>query len=323
MLIINSQNTSVYLYENYTNNNQNSLRLFSFIDDPKVLLRTIRQGQIGLMTTEIISLTKFESIELKFEAPIDHMTIFNFEFSDGKSQELAMRHIKLEGATNFRDAGGYAGLKGIHMPWRRYFRSDNLANLTESDLKVLSELKISTIYDLRRDQERELSPTRLLKSSEIEIIEVPITSTIADLSDALPEILAGKLSGLDDNHMCEMYQSIVDTHLDDLLGVASAIIANEQDNVIFHCTAGKDRTGILAALIQLSFGVDQETIFHDFLLSNRYRTPLRMKTLEPHFLEHSIDIQNFKPYLSAPYEALESIFDELIEAAETIDNPNL
>ncbi len=233
--------------------------------------------------------------------------------AQGLIETLASRHIHLTGAHNFRDFGGYRNLDGQQLPWRRYFRSDNLATLTHDDFRILSDLGISRVFDLRRDQERQESVTTLPFDSKIEIVEVPINSHIIGFEDALGAIFEGKVARITANDMAEMYKDIIANHLNEIQEVVCAILSHDADSVLVHCTAGKDRTGLTVAMVQFALGVSSDDVIYDYLLSNRYRTPIRMAQLRERFRLSGVDIEDFKPYLSAPYIALQAVLDRIQE----------
>lgn len=242
------------------------------------------------------------------------------EVCNAKNEVLlyANRHIKLDGATNFRDFGGYFTKTNGQLPWRRYFRSDNLSTFSSSDYETIENLRIKTIFDLRRRDEGKINRTILPSTSSIEIIEVPITSTLLGYEEAIDAIFDRQIARIRDEDMAEMYTEIVTTQLDEVIAVARQMIESSADATLVHCTAGKDRTGITAALVQLALGVSEEDVRNDYLLSNRYRTPVRMLALEPRFTALGLEIANFKPYFSAPYHALDTVLETLIDTSKLL-----
>ncbi|MDR2084281.1 MAG: tyrosine-protein phosphatase [Bacteroidales bacterium] len=182
---------------------------------------------------------------------------------------LAERHLPMEGGYNFRDIGGYKTSDDNYVCWGKLFRSDDLSNLTKTDLTYLSTIPIKTIVDFRSESEIEQAPDKIphgtKKRFEINIEPGNILSGI-DMNFTSPNTA--------DTLMMIMNETFV---LDSTI-IASykyffeLIQDNENIPLIYHCSAGKDRTGMATALILYSLGVPEETIMHDYLLSNVYLT---------------------------------------------------
>lgn len=185
------------------------------------------------------------------------------------------RVVRLQGASNFRDLGGYPGHGGRPVRWRRLFRSDHLGALTAEDRQVLRALGVARSFDFRGVHERAAEPCHL---PGIEQHSLAIEPTVAQRMDALaaagipldPERMLDLMSGL--------YERLVDEHAPSYAEFFARLLGDEgQAPLVFHCTAGKDRTGIAAALLLLALGVPHERVEHDFLLSNTlYRRPPHM-----------------------------------------------
>ncbi len=225
------------------------------------------------------------------------------ELEDGRTVLFRSREVNLRGVTNFRDSGGYRTSAGI-LPWDRIFRSDNLAKLDIGDWKMLHSLGIRRIVDLRVADERTQSPTVLPKCvTDIELISIPMSGEIAGTMDAISLILAGRLESITASDMGEMYRSMLANHVDDFLRVLAILEDDAPFATLVHCTAGKDRTGLVIAFYQLRAGLRIEDVFADYVRSNILRTPFRVEILGPIFSEAGIDITPFISYLSAPPKA--------------------
>ena len=178
------------------------------------------------------------------------------------------RVIALEGATNVRDLGGYRTRDGRIVRWRRLFRADGLHRLTGNDHRILTELGIAAAYDLRYGPERAGEPARLpaeIRSVHIGLADRPEASFLDSLGlGGVPTVenAADYLLGAYDRYP-ELYADACRTLLEHL---------SEPGNgpCLFHCTAGKDRTGFAAALILSALGVPYETVLEDYLLTNAH-----------------------------------------------------
>ena len=169
------------------------------------------------------------------------------------------RQIVFQEAYNFRDLGGYQTSEGRKVRWRCLFRSDALHHMTASDQAYARDgLGIKTIIDLRGAKEIKEDHEPPLGSSLIQFRNIPVQCT--------PErLLAGDLSrSLADGYLiclayADVQQSIIDT--------LTAIAENNGAPIVFHCTLGKDRTGLISAMLLGSLGVSDADIVTDYALS--------------------------------------------------------
>lgn len=173
------------------------------------------------------------------------------------------RHIPFEGVFNFRDLGGYRTRDGRTVRWRSIFRSGELHELTEGDaIRMRDELSLTTVIDLRNSIELEQSGTGLVTEVSVRYHNLP-------LSTGGPE---ARQRILDSSNMGELYMNLLDApwygaRIVEVLGI---IAESENQPVVFHCSVGKDRTGILASVILSLLGVPDETIIEDYALSSQY-----------------------------------------------------
>jgi protein-tyrosine phosphatase len=179
------------------------------------------------------------------------------------------RLIPLEGAVNFRDLGGYVTEDGLRTRWRVLFRADGLSELTETDLEVMRELGIRTVVDLRSGQE--------VEQSRFNVEAHPVTFHHYPFIKALPN--AEDFSRAP-GFLGTQYTEMLDEATPQIIGALSALAAPEARPAVFHCTAGKDRTGLLSALVLSLLGVPEETVIADYALSGAAMTRLRAKLIE-------------------------------------------
>lgn len=182
------------------------------------------------------------------------------------------RSLRLAGATNFRDLGGYAGHQGRTVRWRRLLRSDHLARLTDEDIATLGAALGPglRVCDLRGVAERETAacivPGAVVHS-------LPIEPTIVQ---RLNELVAGghRLTAADTVAlMQDTYRGFVRQNTPRFAALFTHLLAPTEAPLVFHCTAGKDRTGFAAALVLSALGVPREVVVHDFLLTNDHLRP--------------------------------------------------
>ena len=174
------------------------------------------------------------------------------------------RSLSLSGASNFRDLGGYQGEGGRHVRWRKLFRSDHLAALTPDDLAAFGALGVTRAFDLRGAAERAAVSYDLPGVTQYPLpIEPTVVQRMKDLLVAGRELTPQQTVAL----MQETYRAFVNDNAAAFAGLFQHLLADDAP-LVFHCTAGKDRTGFAAALILLALGVPRQVVMQDYLLTN-------------------------------------------------------
>ena len=178
------------------------------------------------------------------------------------------RHIALEGAVNFRDLGGYRTDEGRRTRWRVLFRADGLSELTEPDLTVLREIGIRTVVDLRSGEEVEQSRFDV-RAHPVTFHHFPFVETLPDAEEfaRTPGFFPAK------------YVQMVEEAAPQIVAALTALADPDALPAVFHCTAGKDRTGLLSALVLSLLGVPEETVVADYALSGEAMARLRAKLI--------------------------------------------
>jgi protein tyrosine/serine phosphatase len=190
------------------------------------------------------------------------------------------RHILLEGASNFRDLGGLVTDDGRTVRRGRLYRSDALFRLTTADVAILQELGIATIIDLRSDDELRRSGPGPMEATGVRHERVPIVDVPATEERTLGEMYIDMLDGLQDRF----------AHIVTILADTGRLPA------IVHCWAGKDRTGIVTALILSALDVPATEIVADYALTeanmrrlieigNPEAQDIDLSTIPAHYLE--------------------------------------
>lgn len=208
------------------------------------------------------------------------MTLFSERASHANT-----RLIPLEGVENFRDYGGYPSRYGGSVVWGYLFRAAHQAAATDDDLRVLAEMNLGHVVDLRRPSERAMHPSRRYQGFVAEVIEcdqgdqaeAPHVAFLRD-TDLTP---ASVRKFFDAYYAGAPFEP---RHID-LYSRYFRALAEGDGAVLIHCTAGKDRTGILAALTHHLLGVHPDDMFADFLLTNaavrmEARAPMVAQALE-------------------------------------------
>jgi len=193
----------------------------------------------------------------------------------GEPTDLGEELVRLASADNFRDVAGvdtaYVAADGVPLRRGVAFRSNEL-QLSDADAHSVSSLGVTAVYDLRHDHEVEAHPDVPVPGAEwhhLEVKGIPMDAVSnLETRDAATEV------------MHDVYRSFVDQP-----GARAAFsellhrIADHDGAHLFHCTAGKDRTGWASALLLHVAGVDDETILADYLLTNDFSSGTREKYL--------------------------------------------
>ena len=186
------------------------------------------------------------------------------------------RHIDFESVPNFRDLGGYRTQDGRAVAWRRLFRSADLQSMSRLDIaRIKEDIRPRTVIDLR-------TPRELTKQREISLLdEVGARYHNVPLQPASPDYVKQETERFHDaTDLGELYlyrirqpkfgQGLVDS---------LELIADRNNHpLVFHCSVGKDRTGVLAAMLLAAAGVIDEDIVSDYILSAPFMPEIRDRT---------------------------------------------
>ena len=209
---------------------------------------------------------------------------------------IADRGLHLGTIPNLRDIGGYRTTDGRWVKMGMIYRSDQLDRLSDSDLGAMSNLGLALVADLRTASERSHEPDRLPAGAEHLVLDVAADShgLGGDMRQAMSLINTGKGAEM----LTEANRDFVS--LDSARTAYSALLgrigAEDAGPTLYHCTAGKDRTGWATAVILTILGVPREMVMADYLASNDYlraknetilaaassaSTPIARENLEP------------------------------------------
>ncbi|MGA7193584.1 MAG: tyrosine-protein phosphatase [Anaerolineales bacterium] len=182
------------------------------------------------------------------------------------------RRLDFSGAKNFRDLGGYQTRDGKSVRWGKLYRSDHLHKLTNADLRDLSKLDLDRIVDFRAEHEIEEEPDRIPVNTNIRWIGIPILDSSTRIwHDSRDELMKDNLKSIDPaKFLIETNIEMVTRFTPQMKQFIQELISANGRAVLFHCAAGKDRTGYAAALILRVLGVLPELVMEDYLLSNEY-----------------------------------------------------
>jgi protein-tyrosine phosphatase len=174
----------------------------------------------------------------------------------------------MDGASNFRDLGGYATVDGRVVRTGMVFRSGALHALTDADHGRLRELGVRVAVDLRPSEEQAAEPTN---APFLRVLHVPL---LRGGRTGAADALANGEGYLRDRY-CEIL-------LDRAADIGTILTSFAQDDglpAVIHCAAGKDRTGVVAAALLMALGVDESTVLDDYELTSEYTAAARVEEL--------------------------------------------
>ena len=217
---------------------------------------------------------------------------------------LNYTRLPMENAYNVRELGGYATKKGSITIHHQFLRSENLTDITEEDKTFLIEYGLSGIIDLRSREEALIYPNPFQGNNSVKYINCPL------ITDGILDLRAVKEVGFDPG---EFYVKLVE-YKEMLYKIFHFILDNIEGCLLFHCQAGKDRTGVLAMILMGLAGVSKEDIVANYEVTHTYlkeNVKLRLEDgleelefSKPQWIEKAYDhiiehYGSFKVYLMA------------------------
>lgn len=183
------------------------------------------------------------------------------------------RLITFDGTVNFRDVGGYQGWKGKKTKWHKIYRSDSLSSLSPEDQAKLTQMKVKIDCDLRSTHEQLIAPDKRWDNVEVFDCHVYAEDGSGELIEENHPLYKfihhiPKAKG----YLGQIYQNVLLSRegQNAFRQVFKKLLTLPKDqSLVYHCSAGKDRTGMMTALILTGLGVDDETIARDYLLTNQ------------------------------------------------------
>jgi protein-tyrosine phosphatase len=190
------------------------------------------------------------------------------EKDNGRILIVAERILPVEGGINLRDLGGYVGLNGRPVRWGRVYRSGMLHHLPPIGWQMLANLGLRWVCDLRSEIEVEQNPTVLPPGTAVSPLSLPVQSPDSRVRQLYS---VWRNRNQLDQILFEIYTRVMLDNNAAIIGDILRQLANAGNlPFLYHCTAGKDRTGVVTAVLLCLLGVDDETIIADYSLSNAH-----------------------------------------------------
>ena len=222
------------------------------------------------------------------------------------------RTINMAGALNFRDLGGVSASKKKLVRKGVLFRSDGLSRLTENDLKLFEKLKINSVIDLRHTEEIVKAPDKLPQNMSINQL------TCGFYAEGTKELFESVNSGLINANesralMRKVYAKMPIAHTQEIQQIIKHVLNHSSLPCLIHCMSGKDRTGLVIAIILKAIGVPMNIIMEDYEMSNGdYQ---KVDVFGPKALPESVSV-----VMAADATYLEASFNAIKEVYTTFDN---
>jgi protein-tyrosine phosphatase len=210
--------------------------------------------------------------------------------------EERTRHLAWEGCYNVRDLGGYPTRDGKTTRWGAVVRTDNLARLSGAGRASLVDYGVRSIIDLRRPDELEEYPNPFAEPADHGIRYTNVS--LVDPAKSAPENFTT---------LANDYKRILDSFAPAMATIMRVIAEAPQGAILIHCMAGKDRTGMVAAILLDLAGVSREIIADDYALTEECLRPLNEEWLENgpgEREERARDLARFTPHAEVMSEVL-------------------
>lgn len=225
--------------------------------------------------------------------------------------DSAQRVVRLQGTVNFRDIGGYKTKDGKEVKWGKVFRSADVSHLTAPDLEVLSQKHIGTVIDFRGVKESQAAPDHLPPGTDYTLSPAG-SDSLPDMKQLAELIRKGDfMQSFYSNtaYLAERYRPMF----------RKLIALPDTEALMYHCTGGRDRTGIATALFLYLLGVPQETIEADFTASNIYLQPMYGRMFQGMTQATGIDKDTLVKALELKPELIRTTFKSLATQYGSMD----
>ncbi len=182
------------------------------------------------------------------------------------------RRLWVENAPNFRDLGGLKTQNGKSVAWGKLFRCGDMGKFSANDLTILQKENIRNVIDFRNEQEVKQSPDIYPSDFEVNRVWTSISPSNGDAMKKFYSLIGNpNTTPAEAEAVFEEFYAKMPENIKNYAPFFETLLnSKEGEASLFHCTAGKDRTGLGSALILSVLGVSEETIIEEYYLSNRY-----------------------------------------------------
>jgi protein-tyrosine phosphatase len=240
----------------------------------------------------------------------DNRYYFEVVSDSGLKTTISERRVPLEGSVNFRDLGGYETADGRRIKWGLVFRSDNLGRITDRDVAFLQRMGIRLVCDFRTPAEAKNLPDRFPRNGRVKYLHLPIQHGEFDPANTFERIQKGDIEWMTEEFMIKGYIKNIDNFAPVWSTLFNCLSDRSSRPIVFHCTGGKDRAGVCAALILLTLGVSEETVITDHGLSNVYIAGV-LEKIYARIRSAGVDPRQVSSYFTAPQNAIVAFIDHI------------
>jgi protein-tyrosine phosphatase len=227
--------------------------------------------------------------------------------------DSATRLVHMQGALNFRDAGGYKTKNGTTVVTGHIFRSADISKLTDADMQAMAGKHIRTVIDFRGVKEAAAAPDKLLPNTSYLLCPAG--------SDSLPDMKQIALLVKQGNFLesfygkgsLPYYGARYKPFFQQLLSLP------DTSALLYHCTGGRDRTGMASALFLYALNVPKETIEADFVASNVYLAPMHAKMYQGMAQGMQLDTAAVRKAMELRPELLHIFFSTIIQQYGSVE----
>jgi protein-tyrosine phosphatase len=184
------------------------------------------------------------------------------------------RRLIVDSIENIRDLGGYSTATGGQTRWKSFLRADHFQSWTPETRQALVDYGVKLVIDLRAPHELKIHPNSFSQSEQITYLNLPLLTDELDLHPRFRKLR----DEMTDNH--EMYVFMLEESKHNVGNIFTTIATHNAQTTLFHCFAGKDRTGLVAALLLNLADVEDNTISEDYALTGEYLTDRIAQVIE-------------------------------------------
>lgn len=224
------------------------------------------------------------------------------------------RVVKMEGAANFRDIGGYKTQNGTEVVKGKIYRSADISKLTDRDMEQMAARRIFTVIDFRGTKEAAAAPDRQLPDMDYTLCPAGSDSlpAIKDMAALVRDenFLLSAYGKPGVNYFGERYKPLFDKLL---------TLRDDETALLYHCTGGRDRTGMATALVLYALGVPMETIEADFVASNIYLKSFNKEMFRPLVQLSGLSLEEVEERMKLRPELLRTFFKTLTDEYGSVE----
>ena len=199
-----------------------------------------------------------------------------------ENQRAAHRLLNFEGIANFRDLGGYATEQGQQVKWGALYRSGTFAHSSRADLQGLQQLQLSALIDFRSSMEKEEEPNHLPDPAGFTLVEIPTLDdgNKALVGEVMERVESGDFEDFDPNlAMIKANRQFATEFTPQFRQFMHTVLDAEGTPIVWHCSAGKDRTGFASAILLRILGIPQDVVMRDYMESKQHALEARKSQL--------------------------------------------